>query len=75
MCTSFLLQGLPVASYLKKPQRASANETWVRTQTTGVQRGRTEKKTNQATVPTYLNTYNTKVYTYITVLRTSLSQT
>lgn len=34
-----------------------------------------DKKKNQATVPTYLNTYNTKVYTYITVLQTSLSQT
>lgn len=33
-----------------------------------------EDKKYQATVPTYLNTYNTKVNTYITVLRTSLSQ-
>lgn len=36
--------------------------------------GREQKKKYQATVPTYLNTYNTKVYTYITVLQTSLSQ-
>lgn len=73
MCTSFLLQALPVASYFKKPQHASENETWLRMQTTGVYRERTKKK-YQATVPTYLNTYNTKVYTYITVLQTSLSQ-
>lgn len=25
-----LLQGVPVASYFKKPQHASENETWVR---------------------------------------------
>lgn len=41
----------------------------------GVQGENNNNKKNQATVPTYLNTYNTKVYTYITVLQISLSQT
>jgi len=31
MCTSFLPQGLPVASRFKKPQNASEDEIWVRT--------------------------------------------
>lgn len=49
MCTSFLLQGLPVASYFKKPQHASENETWLRMQTTGVYRERTKKISSHST--------------------------
>lgn len=54
-------------------QEATGNETPVINADNGGIGERTTKY--QATVPTYLNTYNTKVYTYITVLQTSLSQT